>query len=54
MVRPYNLTRQLVQQFEDRNPADKALHDKMVKLVYEMLDLHRQLAGVSLIKRTGK
>ncbi len=33
------------------NPADVAMNDRMVKLVDEMLDLHRQLAGVSLVKR---
>ncbi|MCY3870099.1 MAG: hypothetical protein OXG87_11115 [Gemmatimonadetes bacterium] len=27
------------------------MHDEMVKLVDEMLDLHRQFAGVSLVKR---
>ena len=33
------------------NPDDVEMHDEMVKLVDEMLDLHRQLAGVSLVKR---
>ena len=33
------------------NPADVALHDKLVALVDEMLDLHGQLAGASLVKR---
>ena len=27
------------------------MHDEMVKLVDEMLGLHKQLAGVSLVKR---
>ena len=30
---------------------ERAMHDEMVKRVDEMLGLHRQLAGVSLIKR---
>ncbi|MCY3867104.1 MAG: N-6 DNA methylase [Chloroflexi bacterium] len=29
------------------NPADVALHDKMVELVDEMLDLHKQLPGLT-------
>ena len=33
------------------NPADVAMRDEMVRLVDEMLDLHRQLAGASLVKR---
>ena len=33
------------------NPADVQMHDEMVKLVDEMLDLHKQLAGLSLVKR---
>ncbi len=33
------------------NTDDVAMHDEMVKLVDEMLDLHRQLAGVSQVKR---
>ncbi len=33
------------------NPADVAMRDEMVKLVDEMLGLHRQLAGASPVKR---
>ena len=32
------------------NPADKAMHDKMVALVERMLDLHRQ-AGLTVVQR---
>ena len=30
------------------NPSDKAMHDKMVKLVERMLDLHKKLAAATL------
>ncbi len=33
------------------NPDDVRMHGDMVKLVDEMLDMHRQLAGASLVKR---
>jgi len=33
------------------NPADVAMHDKMVALVETMLDLHKQLPGLSGIQR---
>ena len=33
------------------NPDDVAIHNEMVELVETMLDLHRQLAGLSLVKR---
>ena len=33
------------------NPADKAMHDKMVALVDRMLDLHRQLSGLTAVQR---
>ncbi|MCY3980075.1 MAG: Eco57I restriction-modification methylase domain-containing protein [Chloroflexi bacterium] len=33
------------------NPADVALHDKMVELVETMLDLHRQLPGLTAVQR---
>ena len=33
------------------NPDDVQMHNEMSALVDEMLDLHRQLAGLSLIKR---
>ena len=32
-------------------PDDVEMHDEMVKLVDRMLDWHRQLAGLSLVKR---
>lgn len=33
------------------NPDDLRMHDEMVALVDQMLDLHKQLAHVSLVKR---
>ena len=32
-------------------PADVALHDKLVELVERMLDLHRQLPGLTAVQR---
>lgn len=40
-----------VRAIDFENPDDVQMHDEMVKLVDEMLDLHRQLGGLSLEKR---
>ncbi len=38
-----------IRQIDFSDPSDKAKHDKMVKLVQQMLDLHKQLAAAKIL-----
>ncbi|MDE2951959.1 MAG: Eco57I restriction-modification methylase domain-containing protein [Chloroflexota bacterium] len=49
--KPMYLAKLPIRAIDFDNPDDVQMHDEMVKLVNEMLDLHRQLAGVSQVKR---
>lgn len=49
--KPMYLAQLPIRAIDFDNPDDVEMHDDMVKLVDEMLDMHRQLAGLSLVKR---
>jgi len=49
--KPMYLAQLPIRAIDFDNPADVEMRDDMVALVDEMLDLHRQLAGASAVKR---
>ena len=48
---PPQMRRLPIRTIDFDNPADVAMHDKMVELVDVMLDLHRQLPGLTAVQR---
>ncbi len=47
-VKPTSLLQLPIRTIDFNNPADKAKHDKMVKLVQRILDLHKKLASAKI------